>query len=215
MIAILFSNEDAAVIDKPSGLAAQPGAGVGICALDAVQRDYGWKPYPVHRLDKDTAGCLLLARSPRAAALYGPWFSRERAGARKLYLAVTFGTPAPEAGTIRERVGERGQEAATEYRTLSSVAGFSLVELELGTGRMHQIRLHLASIGCPVAGDDKHGDFARNRLAAKEYGVKRLLLWARLLEIPEIGLRAQASLPPHFAAFAERTGASFPPPGTD
>ena len=188
-------------------MAVQPGEGVSICVVDAVERDYGFRPFLVHRLDRETAGCLALARSSRAAAeLSGIIEGRL---ARKQYRAVVFGRPEPERGRLSDAVRSKGREQAAEtlYATVDSAGDFSIVEAELGTGRMHQIRQHFAGAGWPIVADDRHGDFKRNKAAAREWGAKRLFLYACRLELPwRGGVAVSAALPPHFAALFERCG---------
>jgi 23S rRNA pseudouridine955/2504/2580 synthase len=161
----------------------------------------------VHRLDKETAGCLVVARSPRAAAeLSGLMGGR---GAVKTYRAVVSGSPEPASGTYRDDVRVRGEElsAETRYATVMTDGRLSLVEAELGTGRNHQIRRHFAMAGHPIVGDDRHGDFRLNKVLAKELGAKRLMLYACRILLPLTPpVEASASVPPHFAAFLERWG---------
>ncbi len=207
MLPLLYSNDDILIIDKPCGLAVQPGAGVGMTVLEAVERDYGFRPWLVHRLDKDTAGCLLLARSSRAAADLSRLLAGR--GVEKTYRAIVFGIPAPASGTFRDAVKVKGEsvDAVTRYRVLESACGFSLVEAELGTGRMHQIRQHFADAGWPILADDKYGDFKRNKLAQKEWGARKLFLYAYRLSLPLTPpITVMAGLPPHFAAFYARVG---------
>lgn len=207
MIPALYSDDDILIIDKPAGLAVQPGAGVRVCVLDAVERDYGFRPYLVHRLDKETAGCLVVARSPRAAASISALMGGH--GAIKEYRAVVSGRPEPADGVYRDdvRVRSTSQSAETRYRTLDSDGRLSLVSATLGTGRMHQIRQHFAQAGHPIIGDDKHGDFKLNKALAKELGMKRLMLYAFRLYLPlRSPVEVTASLPPHFAAFFGRWG---------
>jgi len=207
MIQALFSNDDFLIIDKPAGLAVQPGEGVRVCVLDAVERDFGFRPYLVHRLDKETAGCLVVARSSRAAAELSALMGGR--GAVKTYRAVVFGAPEPAAGVFRDDVRVKGEavSAETRYRTVDTDGRLSLVEAELGTGRTHQIRLHFAQAGLPIVGDDRHGDFKLNKALAKELGAKRLMLYAAGLYLPlRPPVDVRSSLPPHFAAFYERWG---------
>jgi 23S rRNA pseudouridine955/2504/2580 synthase len=207
MVPLLYSDDDILIIDKPAGLAVQPGEGVRICVLDAVERDYGFRPYLVHRLDKETAGCLALARSHRAASD----LSSRLEQASKTYRAVVAGRPDPASGTLADPVRAKGvmATARTRYRTLEAGGRFSLLEVELDTGRMHQIRQHLAGAGFPILGDDRHGDFRLNKVLAKELGLKRLMLYAWMLSLPGSDGRlmvVKASLPPHFADFFSKTG---------
>ncbi|SLM17784.1 Pseudouridine synthase (modular protein) [uncultured spirochete] len=229
MIPILLENDEIIVVDKPSGLAAQPGEGVHDDVVAVLERQLGYRPFPVHRLDKGTAGCMMLAKSRQAA---GKWsrFITDRDVAKRYYAWVS-GTPSEEKGVIDAVLD--GNKGAQEARTLwnlketwnltltgegssaggrllvagSELISVSLLELELKTGRMHQIRRHLAGIGLPILGDDRHGDFSVNK-ALRRAGVKRLMLWARELVLPAQaslpgGASILASEPPHFAAFRE------------
>lgn len=207
MIPALYSDDDILIIDKPAGLAVQPGEGVRICVIDAVERDYGFKPWLVHRLDKETAGCLVVARSQRVAAELSAMMGGH--GAVKTYRAVVAGSPVPASGIYSDDVSVRGKptSAETRYRTLETDGRLSLVEAELGTGRMHQIRQHFAKAGHPIVGDDRHGDFGLNKVLAKEYGAKRLMLYAATLHLPlRHPVDVAASVPAHFTAFLERWG---------
>lgn len=211
MIPALYSDDDIMILDKPAGLAVQPGAGVRVCVLDAVERDYGFRPYLVHRLDKETAGCLVVARSARAAASVTSLMGGH--GAIKEYRALVAGRPEPASGVYRDDVQVRGvsQSAETRYRTLDSDGRLSLVSAVLGTGRMHQIRQHFAHAGHPIIGDDRHGDFKLNKALARELGIRRLMLYAARLYLPlPRPVDVRASLPPHFAAFFERWGRGAP-----
>jgi 23S rRNA pseudouridine955/2504/2580 synthase len=205
MIPALYSDDDILIIDKPSGLAVQPGEGVRICVIDAVERDYGFRPFLVHRLDRETAGCLVVARSSRAAAEMSALMAGH--GALKVYRAVVAGRPEPASGVFRDDVQVRGvdKSAETRYRTIFSDGRLTLVEAELGSGRMHQIRQHFAQAGHPIAGDDRHGDFKLNKQLAKEFGIKRLMLYASKLRLAmAVPVEALAALPPHFADFFAR-----------
>jgi 23S rRNA pseudouridine955/2504/2580 synthase len=216
MINALYSDDEILVIDKPSGLPSQPGEGVRISVVEAVERDFGFRPFLVHRLDKETAGCLVVARDAKAAAKWTRLIeSREL---RKTYRAIVAGAPAGESGMFSDAVPTRGGEKSAEtcWRHIGAFGAaedgaiglpaaprFSYLELELGTGRMHQIRLHLASHGLPILGDDKHGDFRLNKGLRKEAGLKRLCLVSWSLELPG-GAKIFASLPEHFADFFSR-----------
>jgi 23S rRNA pseudouridine955/2504/2580 synthase len=202
------------VLNKPAGLAVQGGEGVGVSLDSLLAEEFSPRPLLVHRLDKDTSGLILVAKSKEAAALFSGIFARSAPGTvLKLYLAVCSGCPSPESGTIETDLEIRGaaRKAKTTYRRingashLSDNAEFSLLELELGTGRMHQIRRHLASVGNPVLGDDKYGDFPLNKKLRKERGLKRLLLHSSRLLIPEglCGFALDVSAPPpeYFGAF--------------
>jgi 23S rRNA pseudouridine955/2504/2580 synthase len=171
-----------------------------------------------HRLDRDTSGLLIVAKK-RSALVELHRMLRE-GQVRKLYVALVQGHWSGGAREIRAPLhkfvtagGERrvavhgdGQSAITRVRPLAVGEACSLLELELLTGRTHQIRVHLAHAGHPVLGDDKYGDFERNRALAKE-GVKRLLLHARRLGFahPVSGerLELESPLPPDMRRFAE------------
>jgi 23S rRNA pseudouridine955/2504/2580 synthase len=211
-IAVLFEDDDCLILNKPAGLAVQGGEGVG-ASLDAIlAEEWEGRPLLVHRLDKDTSGVILAAKNRDAAARFAARFSRRGGGVRKIYLAVCSGRPEPAAGIIRTSLDIRGESkpAETRYSLVSTLTvgdrECSLLELELGTGRMHQIRRHLAQIGHPILGDDKYGDFALNRELRKKMGLKRLLLHASRLVVGGAapaggGIDVSAPLPEYFAGF--------------
>jgi 23S rRNA pseudouridine955/2504/2580 synthase len=211
MIAALYEDDEILVLDKPAGLSSQPGEGVRVSVVEAVERDFGFRPFLVHRLDKETCGCLVVARSSAAAARWSRLIeSREL---RKTYRAIVSGIPAGggSSGQFNDPLpGPGGERAAsTAWRLLAPFGGagaapaWSYLELELGTGRTHQIRIHLAAHGMPILGDDRHGDFALNRRLRKEAGLRRLLLVAWSLDLPG-GARLRATVPDHFSAFLAR-----------
>lgn len=206
MLDILFESHEVLIVNKPAGLPSQGGEGVADHVLAVVEREHGFVPFPIHRLDRDTAGCMMLAKNPSSAARWSAWL--EGREIRKFYRAWVAGIPRKERGRITGALeGRKGsQEAETLWacmrkeRIESSVSEVSLLELELKTGRMHQIRRHLAGIGHPILGDDRHGDFALNRLVRRELGVRTLMLWACRLVLPG-GTVVESSMPPHFEAF--------------
>jgi 23S rRNA pseudouridine955/2504/2580 synthase len=232
-IDLLFENEYCLVLNKPAGLAVQGGEGVG-ASLDALLADeYSPRPLLVHRLDKDTSGVILVAKNHEAAArfsaLFGGGPGTAGRGVLKQYMALCAGIPQPPEGLIREDLEVRGvvKKSETRYRVLGSrpLAGVSApdcaaLELELGTGRMHQIRRHLAHTGHPILGDDKYGDFALNKALRKATGLKRLLLHASRLVIDPAGfpggIDITAPLPDHFSPFwpGIDSGLSFSHDGT-
>lgn len=192
-IEVLFENEFCLVLDKPAGLAVQGGEGVGLSLDRILEAEYRPRPLLVHRLDKDSSGVILVAKGREAAARFSAIFAGGRA-AKKQYLAVCAGVPRPARGIIRLDLEIRGRAGAasrkkseTGYRLAGSSAGgeFSLLELELGSGRTHQIRRHLAGIGHPILGDDKYGDFALNKVLRKTRALRRLLLHCVRLRIGE------------------------------
>ncbi len=183
-IPIVYEDADILVVNKPSGIACQGGAGVSVSIIDILERQTGKKIYPVHRLDKDTSGILAVALSSAAAAKYSQAVASK--SLVKEYRAVCFGKPPRDQGRITTPAGRAGNEkpAETEYRVESAAGGASLLTLSLGTGRMHQIRVHLASIGCPIVADDKYGNFAMNRAVRSERGIRKLQLCAYALSVP-------------------------------
>ena len=207
---ILFIDGEALVIDKPAGLPVDAPRD-GSLSLDNHMESlrFGFRRWPtaVHRLDRDTSGCLLLARNPKAAARFGQAF--ERGEVEKVYLAVLQGVPAEEAGTVdlplakassREAgwrmVGDpKGKTARTAWRVLRTEGGRALVEFRPATGRTHQIRVHAATgLGAAVVGDPVYG-------RADPAG---MLLHARRLAMPRAGkatVEAEAPVPERFGAF--------------
>lgn len=177
---IIYQDDDLIAINKPAGIAVQGGSNIKMHIdgmLETLTAAGGVKPRLVHRLDKDTSGILLLARSAEAARRLMDIFANRRI--EKTYWAITYGIPKPAAGTIRaplrkgmaadelEKVMvdfDNGQGAETDYQTLSIMTdktgetpGAALVAFAPHTGRMHQIRVHAAHIGTPLAGDIKYG----------------------------------------------------------
>lgn len=231
---VIHRSKHALVLNKPPGLATQGGTGThehvdGL--LDALQFDAEARPKLVHRLDKDTSGVLLLARTNRAAAFFGKCFATR--DTRKIYWAVTAGVPkiddalidlplAKQPGTGGEKMHvdeAAGQMAKSRFRVIDRAAdraGF--VEMQPLTGRTHQLRVHAAATGTPIVGDGKYGGAE----AFLTGGVSRKLhLHARRLVIPlpDGGgkLEVTAELPQHFADTLATLGfvaadADLPPP---
>jgi 23S rRNA pseudouridine955/2504/2580 synthase len=201
MLTLLYEDDQIVVIDKPAGLAAQPGERVGNSVPSLLEAQLGHAVFPVHRLDKETAGCMLLARNPAAASRWSALLADRRV--KKTYLAVCAGAPARDSGRYQDPLasGGQSQDALTFFHVRSRFGdGYSLLELLLGTGRTHQIRRHMAMHGHPILGDDKYGDFSLNRILKKQAGLKTLMLWAWRLELPGMPL-VQSTIPAHFSAF--------------
>lgn len=222
MIPILFENDEILIVDKPAGLPAQPGERVGSSVISVVESELGFSPFPIHRLDKETAGCMMLAKNASAASRWSILLGERGIG--KFYRAICFGSPSRDRGSYTDdlSIGGKNLSALTRYTCLaqfgstqdaeagatpgakaSAAPAYSLLELELGSGRTHQIRRHMAMHGHPILGDDKYGNFSLNRQLKKTMGVKRLLLWACRLEIPGYP-PLRSSLPPHFSDFLGR-----------
>lgn len=194
---LLFQDTRVVGVNKPAGLAVQGGSGVEESLEDQLQQlaRPGRKIRLVHRLDRDTSGVLIAAKTQPAAAFLSAAFA-DRA-VHKTYLALVCAAgPMPAAGEISAPLvkapgkidvmklaqpGEAGaQEALTRYRLLQAVPGAALLALEPVTGRMHQLRAHLASIGHPIAGDGKYGGLFR----LGEVRIGRLMLHAAKLDAP-------------------------------
>jgi 23S rRNA pseudouridine955/2504/2580 synthase len=207
------------VLNKPSGIASQGGSGIGRNIdgmLDALQGTKRQRPRLVHRLDRDTSGVIVIARTiPAAAALSE---SLRRRDARKIYWALTRGVPKPRSGTIKLALakqsgfGHHGRDekmaaaeegpdaktAVTHYAVIGTAADqYAWVALKPVTGRTHQLRAHMAHIGTPIVGDFKYGGEAARGLGELE---DRLHLHARSIDMthPDGGrLKAVAPLPAH------------------
>ena len=221
--AMLITRTDAAlVLNKPPGLATQGGTGMrqhvdGL--LDAYAGEGAPRPRLVHRLDKDTSGVLLVARTPGSAAFFSKRFSGR--SAKKVYWALVIGVPdvyegfidAPiskQPGTGGEKMHvdeEGGQAARTRYRVLDRAGNSAAwVELQPLTGRTHQLRVHMAAIGHPIVGDGKYGGQAAFLTGAVS---RKMHLHARRLIIDAPGggkLDVTADLPEHFAATMTQLG---------
>jgi 23S rRNA pseudouridine955/2504/2580 synthase len=209
---IVFEDAALLVIDKPAGVAVHGGSGVSFGVIETLRaaRPAAKLLELAHRLDRDTSGLLVVAKK-RSALVELHRMLRE-GEVSKIYVALVKGRWRGGAREIREplhkfvsaggerrvAVREHGLAAATRVRPLAASTHLSLLELQLLTGRTHQIRVHLAHAGHPVVGDDKYGDFAFNRDMAKQ-SVKRLCLHARRLELahPLSGtpLRLESPLP--------------------
>ncbi len=200
---IVIQTEDYLVVNKPSGLASQPGSGTkpGESLVEYLwewgrKEQLDFRPTIAHRLDQETSGMLL-------AALHGDTLRELTRMIRehevdKYYFALVKGNLSKERGTISEKltrtdaakgskmkVGQDdkdAKEAVTHYRVKQHYIGYDLVKIQLETGRMHQIRAHFASIGHPLLGDSRYGDFALNREVKKELGLHRLFLHSCRLE---------------------------------
>lgn len=202
------------VLNKPTGLAVQGGSGVTRSLEDllgAFAKSNGKRPRLVHRLDRETSGVMVVARTKPAAAYLSEAFAGR--DAHKTYLAIVCGgAPEPDEGEIAlalqkasrqgldvMEVAPNGQAARTRYRTLSASAQAALLELRPETGRMHQLRAHCAAIGRPIAGDGKYGGLFQVGAVA----MPTLMLHAAVLDIPhpEGGRRRfEAPAPLHFTA---------------
>jgi 23S rRNA pseudouridine1911/1915/1917 synthase len=196
---ILFEDADLLVLNKPPGLVVHPAAGHeehtlvnallhhcrgGLAGIGGVER-----PGIVHRLDKGTSGCIVVAKTEFAhQALVAQFKSR---GVKKIYRAVCWGKFERPSERIETVIGRserdrkkmsarvaRGRNAVTDYKVLKQLAEFAMVELHIHTGRTHQIRVHMAHIGHPVVGDTTYGGKLETRNSKSEISVARPLLHA-------------------------------------
>jgi 23S rRNA pseudouridine955/2504/2580 synthase len=182
---IIYEDDSCIVINKPAGLAVQGGKGIAVSLDSLLTQMRSERPLLVHRLDRDTSGLILAAKTKTAAAAYSRLLAEKTV--IKRYLAVCKGKPDQREGVIRDELLIHGnmKKSETHYRLLRAGEEFSLMELELGTGRMHQIRRHLAMSGTPILGDDKYGDFDLNHKLRKDMKLRHLLLHAARLIIPQ------------------------------
>jgi 23S rRNA pseudouridine955/2504/2580 synthase len=204
--AVLHEDDHLLAVDKPAGLAAHPGTGITGATLVEEARAYlrvpadlpptEFKPSPAHRLDRETSGVVLVAKTRKAMAGLTAIFT-DGGQVRKTYLALAKGKMPRQDGTFDLALSEheqtarsktqRGvnfQEATTHYRVLASMREASLLSVRIETGRTHQIRRHLQAAGHPVAGDHRYGDFPFNRVAKTRWGLRRMFLHAWKLELP-------------------------------
>lgn len=224
---VLHRDDDVIVLNKPAGLAVQGGAKTDRhldALLDGLKFDAEKRPKLVHRLDRDTSGCLVLARHPRAAAALGEAF-RDR-DTDKIYWAIVVGSPRPKVGEIRGwmrkapgahdadremmtrcvQADDGAVHAVTQYAVLSEAAGRAAwMALRPVTGRTHQLRFHMAEIGHAIAGDPK---YKCDRPTPN--GLERALqLHARAIRLPHPSggeLKAIAPLPEHMKAAFDQLG---------
>ena len=201
------------VVDKPGGMAVHPSPGhpYGTLAnyIAGMFRRRGESIvfHAINRLDRGTSGLMCVAKTKYSAALLGA--ALDRGDIRRSYYAVCLGAPQPPSGTIDAPIGRcegygikrcvapGGQHAVTHYRTAASNGRYSLVELELETGRTHQIRVHMAHIGCPLAGDFMYGE--------EIPGFDRVALHSRSIDIilPDRRVHVETPPPPCFSQFVD------------
>ena len=218
---ILYEDEDLLIVNKPAGLAVHGGSGIGVGLIEALRGLRPTAPFLelAHRLDRDTSGCLLLAKSrPALLALHrmlregrmekhyialvaGVW----RGGAREVSVALEKNQL--RSGERRVEVAEEGKEATSRFTPHRRFGFATLMEIRLFTGRTHQARVHAAHLGHPIAGDDKYGDREFNR-RLHLLGLKRLFLHARRLRFthPQSACKIEvdAPLPEELSSLLER-----------
>ncbi|WP_111640824.1 23S rRNA pseudouridine(955/2504/2580) synthase RluC [Marinimicrobium alkaliphilum] len=195
--AIVFENDGLLIVNKPPGLAVHGGSGVSLGLIEVLRQ---MRPEArflelVHRLDRDTSGCIMVAKKRSMLRhLQAAFRNKDASGIRKHYQALVIGDwPARKtqvkaplkrmetaAGDRIVKVHPEGKPSLTRFKVLQAYPGFTLVEAQPITGRTHQIRVHAQYVGHSLAGDEKYGDDAVNR-ALKSQGVKRLFLHAAAL----------------------------------
>jgi 23S rRNA pseudouridine1911/1915/1917 synthase len=220
-LTVLFEDDHLVALDKPPGLVVHPGAGRAtgtlvhrLLARYPEMAGVGGEGRPgiVHRLDKDTSGVLVAARTPSAYGRLSRAFAERRVDKR--YLAVVYGVPEPRERLIDAPIGRHpsrrremtvrtnGRPARSFCRVRATAAGVSLLEVELLTGRTHQVRVHLRSIGHPLVGDPVYGEARWRRLADPERRVlatfsrPALHAWRLVLPHPENGEPLEVAAPP-------------------
>ena len=221
---VIYEDEELLALAKPPGLSSQGGRGQ-VNTLDellyAFARPGKARPRLIHRLDRDTSGVILTAKTKPAAGFLGKAMMARQVA--KTYRAiVTPGAPGPAAGVIetplrRDEIGREAfmrvcppdhpdaEAARTRYRTLTATSAAALLELEPETGRMHQLRVHLASLGRPIAGDARYG----GALVVEGHAIPRLMLHAIALTFPHPrgGLkRIEAPVPQDMAGLIAALG---------
>lgn len=220
---VIYKDKDIIVINKPQGLAVQGGTGVGRnldAMLDALCYEMDEKPKLVHRLDKETSGILVLARTRKSAEILTKAF-RDR-DISKSYLALIVGGPKKDSGEIKaplEKEGEKmevvenGKMAITQFEVLDRVSDkFSFMKLSPITGRTHQLRAHMEYMGTPIVGDDKY--YGENRFSSQLL-VNKLHLHAYEIDLSEIfdrNIKLIAKLPEYFIVSLNDIGIDFKEP---
>lgn len=226
---VLFEDDALIVIDKPGGLTVHPGhgrhtgtlvngllgRGVSLSTVGAPDR-----PGIVHRLDRETSGVMVVAKTELAHHALARAFASREVGKR--YRALVWGHPRPDKGTIEREIGRsrnnptkmavlatrgRRRTATTHYQTLESIPGFGLLDIDIETGRTHQIRVHMEAIGHPVVGDERYGGRGwrgvqdpLKRKALREFATLALHAATLSFRHPSTGrkMRFTAALPPAF-----------------
>lgn len=228
-VRILHEDAHLLVVEKPAGMVVHPAPGhpggtlvnALLSRADTLSGIGGVsRPGIVHRLDRDTSGILVVAKTDAAHRALSARFSAHAMDRR--YRGIVFGAPPGAEGTVVTRIGRHpvrrkrmavlpagGREAVTRYRLLETFGRFSLVEFSLSTGRTHQVRVHCAHLGCPIVGDDVYGRSRKVPMgkgaSARTVTMERFLLHAYHLAFPHPvtgeGLSFTVSDPPEFAAF--------------
>ena len=224
-LAVVYEDADVLVINKPAGLVTHPSPGrtggtlVNALLARAPASEYGAvagadRPGIVHRLDRDTSGLIVVARNDHAQAALMAQLKARRV--KKTYLALVEGSPVAEVGRIEAPIGRdphhysrmavlpTGRPSVTGYRVRERLRGWTLLEVDLLTGRTHQIRIHMTSIGHPIAGDPVYATGAARR---GPEGLTRLFLHSWRIEFASVSseklIRAEAPLPTELGSVLE------------
>lgn len=201
---ILYEDGDIAVVFKPAGLSVHPGAGKeDFTLVDFLKKSFSLlsllpgsdRPGIVHRLDKETSGILLIAKTDSAYLFLADEMKKHHI--KKYYEVLVLGHLTPRTGTIESPIGrshtdrkkmtaftESGRLSVTHYKVLEYLGDFSFLEIELETGRTHQIRVHFKAIGFPVVGDSIYGNRSVNKKFEQDFGLKRQFLHAYKIDFP-------------------------------
>ncbi len=223
-IEVIFEDEDLLVLDKPAGMAVHPGTGTlpGTTLIERVWQELGaspsvFQPALAHRLDRGTSGVMVIAKTRKA--LLNVQKQIQSKETPKEYLALVEGVPHRSSGVVKEKLtrvdskdrgaksivvreGEAGLESETRWRIKTKFPKQTLMEIQILSGRLHQIRAHMASIGHPVVGDDRYG-------TEKFAGLKRPFLHSSRLGLKLYGKNVffEAKLPPDLTTVLNRLGA--------
>jgi 23S rRNA pseudouridine955/2504/2580 synthase len=210
---VIFENNDYIIINKPPGLASQGGTGIKM-SVDDMIRSISERYKLVHRLDRDTSGVLVIGKKTTAASKFAELLKYKQV--TKIYWALVLGRPPQQKGVIKLALMKKGadkngkghqkievdeaegKKAITEYTILEDLGGkMTWLELSPITGRMHQLRVHCASMGCPIIGDGKYGG-ADVHIKGME---RKLHLHARRIIIDELNIDVTAPLPKHMELY--------------
>ena len=233
-ISIIFQNQEILLVNKPCGVSVQGGKGISHPLDEELSKQLGYRIHLVHRLDKETEGILIVAKNPQAASKWTKLISTKEVQKEYKALCVGLpklkGKTVKE-GLVESEIEAHGRnQSARTFFSVEKTASVtvkkslkvegednparveeevtipvSLIDLKLGTGRMHQIRIQMAQLDCPLCGDDQHGNFKINKLLRKA-GIKKLCLASTRLTIPLDGKKQtfEIPLPEHMEAFVKQ-----------
>lgn len=213
---VLYEDESYCVIDKPAGVPVHSGSGHDVGVIDMMKASGRGVLYLAHRLDKEVSGCLLFCKSRETMiSVQSIWCTNDVC---KSYRAIVFSSEIKwEEMLVDMPLSNKAggcDAAVSQVKVLSQSQGYALVQVEIETGRKHQIRRHLSMIGLPIVGDTKYGDFEANRHVMKSLGegAPCLMLTARELSVQNLGVIhfcAKAQHPSHFERMLALAGLVF------